>query len=139
MDHVGLLAVEMFCMSDGEILVNEVAPRVHNSGHLTIEGHVTSQFDQHLRAILGLPLGSTETVLPAVMVNLTGEEGYTGPVVYDGIEEVLAISGTAVHLYGKAETRPFRKMGHITITDRDLEGARSKARKVKDIIKVISE
>ena len=138
LDHVGLLAVEMFCMPDGEILVNEVAPRVHNSGHLTIEGHVTSQFDQHLRAILGLPLGSTETVLPAVMVNLTGEEGYTGPVVYDGIKEVMAIPGTAVHLYGKAETRPFRKMGHITITDKQLDEARSKARKVKDIIKVIS-
>ena len=138
LDHVGLLAVEMFCMPDGEILVNEVAPRVHNSGHLSIEGHVTSQFDQHLRAILGLPLGSTATVLPAVMVNLTGEEGYTGPVVYDGIEEVLAIPGTAVHLYGKAETRPFRKMGHITITDEKLDEARSKARKVKDIIKVIS-
>lgn len=138
LDHVGLLAVEMFCMPDGEILVNEVAPRVHNSGHLTIEGHVTSQFDQHLRAILDLPLGSTDTVLPAVMVNLTGEEGYTGPVVYDGIKEVLAIPGTAVHLYGKAETRPFRKMGHITITDEKLDTARSKARKVKDIIKVIS-
>ena len=125
-------------MPDGELLVNEVAPLVHYSGHLTIEGHVTSQFDQHLRAILGLPLGSTETVLPAVMVNLTGEDGYSGPVVYDGIEEVLAIPCTAVHLYGKAETRPFRKMGHITITDKDLEAARSKARKVKDIIKVIS-
>lgn len=138
LDHVGLLAVEMFCMPDGEILVNEVAPRVHNSGHLTIEGHATSQFDQHLRAILGLPLGSTETILPAVMVNLTGEDGYSGPVVYDGIEEVLAIPGTSVHLYGKAETRPFRKMGHITVTDKELSGARSKARKVKDIIKVIS-
>lgn len=138
LNHVGLLAVEMFCMPDGKILVNEAAPRVHNSGHLTIEGHVTSQFDQHLRAILGLPLGSTETVLPAVMVNLTGEVGYTGPVVYDGIREVMEIPGTAVHLYGKEETRPFRKMGHITITDRDLEVARKKARKVKDIIKVIS-
>lgn len=138
LDHVGLLAVEMFCMPDGELLVNEVAPRVHNSGHLSIEGHVTSQFDQHLRAILGLPLGSTETVLPAVMVNLTGEDGCSGPVVYDGIEEVLAIPGTAVHLYGKAETRPFRKMGHITITDKNLDNARAKARKVKDIIKVIS-
>ncbi len=138
MDHVGLLAVEMFCMPDGEILVNEVAPRVHNSGHLSIEGHVSSQFDQHLRAILGLPLGSTETVRPAVMVNLTGEEGYTGPVIYSGIEEVMAMPGIGVHLYGKAETRPFRKMGHITVTDKTLEGARTKARKVKDIIKVIS-
>lgn len=138
LDHVGLLAVEMFCMPNGDLLVNEVAPRVHNSGHLTIEGHVTSQFDQHLRAILGLPLGSTAKVLPAVMVNLTGEEGYSGPVVYDGIEEVLALPGTAVHLYGKAETRPFRKMGHITVTDTDLEAARIKARKVKDMIKVIS-
>ena len=139
LDHVGLLAVEMFCLSDGSLLVNEVAPRVHNSGHLSIEGHVTSQFDQHLRAVLGLPLGSTETVRPAVMVNLTGEDGYNGPVVYDGIEEVMALPGIAVHLYGKANTRPFRKMGHITITDKDLEKAREKARKVKDTIKVISK
>lgn len=138
LNHVGLLAVEMFCMPNGDILVNEIAPRVHNSGHLTIEGHVTSQFDQHLRAILGLPLGSTECIQPAVMVNLTGAEDYEGPVVYDGIEEVMAIPGCAVHLYGKAETRPFRKMGHITVTASELPEARRKARVVKETIKVVS-
>lgn len=134
----GILAVEMFLSQDGEILVNEVAPRVHNSGHLSIEGNLSSQFEQHLRAILDLPLGSSETIQPAVMVNLVGEEGCTGPVVYEGIEEIMALSGVYVHLYGKAETRPFRKMGHVTIIDPDLEAARAKARIVKEKIKVVS-
>ncbi len=136
---VGILAVEMFLTKDGMILINEVAPRVHNSGHLSIEGNISSQFEQHLRAILDLPLGSTETIQAAVMVNLVGEEGYEGPVYYEGIEEIMALSGVYVHLYGKAQTRSFRKMGHVTIIDPDLEEARAKARIVKEKIKVISQ
>lgn len=139
LNHVGLLAVEMFLTSDGNILVNEVAPRVHNSGHLTIEGNTTSQFDQHLRAILDLPLGDTAVRKPSVMINLTGEEGYHGPVFYEGIDKVMATPGVYVHLYGKAETRPFRKMGHITITADSLEEAKIKAKEVRDTIKVISK
>lgn len=139
LDHVGLLAVEMFLTSEGHLLVNEVAPRVHNSGHLTIEGNTTSQFDQHLRAILGLPLGNTAMRKPAVMVNLTGEKDHEGPVFYKGIEKVLKMPGTYIHLYGKTETRPFRKMGHITITADTMEEARRKAKDVKDTIQVISK
>lgn len=136
--HVGLLAVEMFLTKEGGILVNEVAPRVHNSGHLTIEGNITSQFDQHLRAILDLPLGDTAMVKPSVMVNLTGEEAHTGSVVYEGIEDLMSMSGVYIHLYGKAETRPFRKMGHVTITADKLKEARSLAKRVKSTIKVKS-
>ena len=139
LNHVGLLAVEMFLTSDGHILVNEVAPRVHNSGHLTIEGNTTSQFDQHLRAILDLPLGDTEVKKPSVMINLTGEEDYEGPVFYKGIEKVMSLPGVYVHLYGKAETRPFRKMGHITITAESLDEAKAKAKEVRDSIKVITK
>ncbi len=138
LNHVGLLAVEMFLTEKGDILVNEVAPRVHNSGHLTIEGNAVSQFEQHIRAILDLPLADTTIERPAVMINLTGEEGYEGPVLYKGIREVMALPGTHVHLYGKAQTRPFRKMGHITITAEKMEDARIMAKKVKDQIKVIS-
>ncbi len=139
LDHVGLLAVEMFLTKTGDILINEVAPRVHNSGHLSIEGNTTSQFEQHLRAVLDLPLGDTAVVKPSVMINLTGEEGYSGPVFYEGLETIMAVSGVYVHLYGKAETRPFRKMGHITVTANTLEEARTIAKKVKDTIKVISK
>ena len=135
---VGILAVEMFLTQSGELLINEVAPRVHNSGHLSIEGNICSQFEQHLRAILNLPLGDTQTIQPAVMVNLVGEENYSGPVKYQGIEKLMAMSGVYVHLYGKAETRPFRKMGHVTIIAPNLEEARSKAKIVKETIKVIS-
>jgi 5-(carboxyamino)imidazole ribonucleotide synthase len=135
---VGLLAVEMFVTRNGQVWINECAPRVHNSGHLTIEACVTSQFEQHLRAILGFPLGSTHLVRPAVMVNLTGEEGYSGPVYYDGADRVMAMEGAYIHLYGKTETRPYRKMGHVTITAETLEDAREKAMKVKEIIKVKS-
>lgn len=134
-DLCGLLAVELFLTRSGEILINEVAPRTHNSGHHTIESADTSQFEQHLRAILNLPLGDTRLLTPAVMVNLLGEPGHTGPAVYKGIEEALAIPGVHVHLYGKKETRPFRKMGHITVTDPDLEEAKRKAREVKAILK----
>lgn len=139
LDHVGLLAVEMFALRGGELLVNEVAPRVHNSGHLTIEGNVTSQFDQHLRAILDLPLGETEIVRPAVMINLNGAKDFEGPVHYENIEKLLKMEGCYVHLYGKAETRPFRKMGHVTITATSRENAREKAREVKNDIRVISK
>ncbi|TVQ14290.1 MAG: 5-(carboxyamino)imidazole ribonucleotide synthase [Bacteroidetes bacterium] len=135
---VGVLAVEMFVNQNGEIWINECAPRVHNSGHLTIEACITSQFEQHLRAILGFPLGSTQLIRPAVMVNLTGEEGFTGPVFYEGAEKMLATEGAYMHLYGKTETRPFRKMGHVTLTAETLEEAREKALKVKEILKVKS-
>jgi 5-(carboxyamino)imidazole ribonucleotide synthase len=135
---VGILAVEMFLTKNGDLLINEVAPRVHNSGHLSIEGNICSQFEQHLRAILNLPLGDTQTIQPAVMVNLVGEENHTGPVKYQGIEELMAMSGVYIHLYGKAETRPFRKMGHVTIIAPSLEQAREKAKIVKETIKVIS-
>lgn len=135
---VGTLAVEMFLTTDGQILVNEVAPRVHNSGHHTIEGNVTSQFEQHLRAILGMPLGNTHVKQPAVMVNLLGEDGHTGTAQYQGLAEVLALDGVAIHLYGKQITKPFRKMGHVTITDPDLQTARKRAKQVKETLKVIS-
>jgi 5-(carboxyamino)imidazole ribonucleotide synthase len=135
---VGILAVEMFYTKTGDLLVNEIAPRVHNSGHLSIEGNLSSQFEQHLRAILNLPLGSTETVKPAVMINLVGEANHTGPVKYQGIKEIMALSGVYVHLYGKAETRPFRKMGHVTVLANTLEEARDLAKVVKEKIKVIS-
>jgi 5-(carboxyamino)imidazole ribonucleotide synthase len=136
---VGILAVEMFITKSGKILVNEVAPRPHNSGHQSIEGNVTSQYEQHLRAILGLPLGSTEITLPSVMVNLLGEKGHEGEVVYEGLKECLAIDGVKVHLYGKKSTKPFRKMGHVTIIDKDIKSAMVKAEKVKNTLKVKSK
>jgi 5-(carboxyamino)imidazole ribonucleotide synthase len=135
---VGLAAVEMFVERDGTVLVNEIAPRPHNSGHQTIEASVTSQYEQHLRAILGLPLGSTETKSPSVMVNILGAEGYEGKARYEGIADVLALEGTTVHLYGKKFTKPFRKMGHVTILDKDIQGALRKARHVQQLLKVIA-
>ncbi|MFN8301162.1 MAG: 5-(carboxyamino)imidazole ribonucleotide synthase [Saprospiraceae bacterium] len=137
-DICGLLAVEMFLTEEGQILINEVAPRPHNSGHHTINSAPTSQFEQHLRAICGLPLGPTEQLCPAVMINLLGEPGYKGPVRYDGVEECLAIGGVHIHLYGKALTSPFRKMGHVTVTGQSLAEALDKARLVKEKLKVIS-
>jgi len=134
----GLLAVEMFLLKDGRLWVNEVAPRTHNSGHLTIQGNTTSQFEQHLRAILDLPLGSTRIVRPAVMVNLVGHEDHQGPVVYKGIEDLLSEEGVYPHIYGKKEMRPFRKMGHVTITSDSVEHAREKAEQIKKSIQVIS-
>ena len=136
---IGLLAVELFLTKQGEIWVNEVAPRPHNSGHYSIEASYTSQFEQHLRAILNLPLGSTESKVAGVMVNLVGAEGYAGDVIYEHIEDVLSLQGVTPHIYGKRQTRPFRKMGHITITHPDIEQARSSAQKVKETIKVISK
>ncbi|MCX8491505.1 MAG: 5-(carboxyamino)imidazole ribonucleotide synthase [Cyclobacteriaceae bacterium] len=135
---VGLLAVEMFVTKEGKILVNEIAPRPHNSGHQTIEANATSQYEQHLRAILDFPLGSTETYQPSAMVNLLGEEGYSGEAKYNGLEEVLRISSTHIHLYGKRMTKPFRKMGHVTIMDKDIESLKKKVNFVKQTLKVVA-
>jgi len=133
---VGLLAVEMFVTKDKQVLVNEIAPRPHNSGHHTIEANVTSQYEQHLRAILGLAPGRTDALVPAAMVNLLGEEGHTGVANYSGLEEILGVAGTHVHLYGKKMTKPFRKMGHVTITDHDVESLKKKIDFVKKTLKV---
>ncbi|MFM9826567.1 5-(carboxyamino)imidazole ribonucleotide synthase [Flavobacterium sp.] len=138
-DHVGLLAVEMFQTHTDEILVNEVAPRPHNSGHHTIEASYTSQFENHLRAILDLPLGNCESKVAGIMVNLVGSEGYSGNVVYENIEKIMAIDGVTPHIYGKKQTRPFRKMGHVTIVNQDMVTARKIAEEVKNSIKVISK
>jgi len=138
LNMVGLLAVEMFVTKDGEVLINEIAPRPHNSGHQTIEGNVTSQFEQHLRAILNLPLGSTQTIIPTAMVNLLGEDGYTGPAKYQGMGETVSKKGVHLHLYGKMVTKPFRKMGHVTITDHDLNKLKEIANFVKKTLKIIS-
>lgn len=135
---IGLLAVEMFVTRAGVVIVNEIAPRPHNSGHHTIEGNVTSQYEQHLRAILNIVPGTTTASGPAAMVNLLGEEGFTGPARYEGIGEVLAMSGVYVHLYGKKMTKPFRKMGHVTIVDPDIESLKKKANFVKHTLKVIA-
>lgn len=139
LDMVGLLAVELFLNKNGEVLINEIAPRAHNSGHQSIEGNFTSQFAQHLRAILNLPLGNTDIVLPSVMLNLLGEEDANGTAHYEGFEEILEEKGVYPHLYGKEQVKPFRKMGHITILDEDLDSAKIKARKIKSIVKVTSK
>ncbi len=138
-NHVGLLAVEMFQTVTDDILVNEVAPRPHNSGHYSIEASYTSQFENHIRAILNLPLGNTQSKAVGIMVNLVGEEGYSGQVVYKNIEKILDIDGVTPHIYGKRETRPFRKMGHVTIVNKNMSEARQIAEKVKNTIRVISE
>ncbi|OXA92111.1 5-(carboxyamino)imidazole ribonucleotide synthase [Flavobacterium hercynium] len=138
-NHVGLLAVEMFQTIEDEILVNEVAPRPHNSGHYSIEASYTSQFENHLRAILDLPLGNTESKVAGVMVNLVGAEGFSGDVVYENIETILGWDGVTPHIYGKKQTRPFRKMGHVTIVNENMTEARKIAEQVKNTIKVISQ
>ncbi len=138
-DFVGLLAVEMFQTKNDEILVNEVAPRPHNSGHYSIEASYTNQFEQHLRSILDLPLGNTDSKVAGIMVNLVGEEGFSGNVLYQNIEDILKIEGVTPHIYGKKQTRPFRKMGHVTIVNSDIDKAREIAQKVKEKIKVVSE
>ena len=138
MEHVGLLAVELFQTQDDDILVNEVAPRPHNSGHYSIESSYTNQFEQHIRAILGLPLGKTDSIVAGVMVNLVGAEGHTGDVVYENMDTILKMDGVTPHIYGKKQTRPFRKMGHVTIVDEDMSKARAMAQEVKEMIKVIS-
>lgn len=138
LDMEGILAVEFFIDSNGEVIVNEMAPRPHNSGHHTIESIITSQFEQHLRAILNLPLGSTKIKLPSVMINILGSEGYEGPVMYEGLTESLGIDGVKIHLYGKKIIKPYRKMGHVTILSTSLECAMKKAEKVKQLIKAKS-
>jgi len=137
--HVGLLAVEMFQTENDEILVNEVAPRPHNSGHYSIEASYTSQFENHLRAILDLPLGDTDSKVAGIMVNLVGEESFSGNVIYKNIEKILEWDGVTPHIYGKKQTRPFRKMGHVTIVNEDVNKARKIAEDVKNTIRVISE
>jgi 5-(carboxyamino)imidazole ribonucleotide synthase len=137
-DFVGLLAVELFLTKEGQLLVNEMAPRPHNSGHHTIEACSTSQYEQHLRSILSLPLGDTTLVQPAVMVNLLGAAGHEGPVHYKGLEEALQLPGVHVHLYGKSRTKPFRKMGHITVTNADLTIAKEYAREALRLVTVVS-
>ena len=136
--HVGLLAVEMFQTQEDTILVNEVAPRPHNSGHYSIEASYTNQFEQHLRCVLGLPLGITDSKVAGVMVNLVGAEGHTGDVVYEHIGDILGKYGVTPHIYGKKQTRPFRKMGHVTIVNENIERAREIAQQVKEKIRVIS-
>lgn len=138
-EHVGLLAVEMFQTQDDDILINEVAPRPHNSGHYSIEASYTSQFEQHLRAILNLPLGNTDSTVAGVMVNLVGAEGFSGNVVYENIESIMKLDGVTPHIYGKKQTRPFRKMGHVTIVNKDVAQARAIAEQVKNTIRVISK
>ncbi len=135
---VGLLAVEMFVTNAGHVLVNEIAPRPHNSGHQTIEANSTSQYEQHLRAIIGLPLGGTNLLTPCAMVNLLGEPNHSGPAKYEGFNAVMSVPGVHVHLYGKKLTKPFRKMGHVTIIDQDIESLKQKATFVKQTLKVIA-
>ena len=135
---VGILAVEMFLTNENKLLINEIAPRPHNSGHQTIEGNKISQYEQMLRAITGLPLGNTEITLPSVMLNLLGEKNYTGNAIYSGIENVLKMDGVHIHLYGKKITKPFRKMGHVTVTADTLDNAIQKAIYIQQQLKVIA-
>ena len=134
--HVGLLAIEMFLTKDNKILINEVAPRPHNSAHYSIEACENSQFQQHINSILDLKLGSCESNNNAIMVNLVGEKGYSGPVIYQGIEKAMEQSNVSVHIYGKSNTKPNRKMGHVTVTDENLKNGLKKAKSVKNLIKV---
>ena len=138
LDHVGLIAVELFCTHNHDVLVNEIAPRVHNSGHLTIESCITSQFEQHIRAIYDMPIGNVNQIFPSVMVNLVGENDHHGEAVYHNIDKAFDLDGVYPHLYGKKITKPNRKMGHLTIIDEKLEKAISKARILKNTIKIIS-
>jgi 5-(carboxyamino)imidazole ribonucleotide synthase len=135
---VGLLAVEMFLKKNGDVLVNEIAPRTHNSGHQSIESNATSQFEQHLRSIMNWPLGDTEIIQNSAMVNALGAEGYSGIAKYQGLEDILGVDGVHVHLYGKEMTKPFRKMGHITIADKNRDGLLEKINFVKSHFKIIS-
>jgi 5-(carboxyamino)imidazole ribonucleotide synthase len=135
---VGLLAVELFLTADGQLLVNEIAPRPHNSGHHTIECALTSQFEQHMRSVLNAPLGNTDLVSPGVMINLLGAPDYEGEAVYDGLQEVMQLKGVKVHLYGKQTTKPFRKMGHVTIFGDTLDIVKAKGRQVSETLRVIA-
>lgn len=137
-DLYGILSVEMFLTREGEILINEVAPRPHNSGHHTIESCITSQYEQHLRSLLDLPLGSTDIKSPSVMLNILGSQGREGLAIYEGLNDCLKVEGASLHLYGKKITRPFRKMGHVTILDTNIESAIDKARYIKQNLKVMT-
>ena len=138
LNYVGVMGVELFVTEKG-LLINEIAPRVHNSGHWTQNGCVIDQFEQHIRAVLNLPLGNTDLIVAGVMVNLVGAEGHTGQVHYNNIEKALSMKGVSPHIYGKKQTRPFRKMGHVTIVDQDINTARETAERVKQLITVISK
>lgn len=138
LDMVGILAVELFVTKSGEVLVNEIAPRPHNSGHHTIEANFTSQFEQHLRAVMNWPLGNPDLRCPAAMINLLGEDGFSGPVLIEGKEEALSEKGVYIHLYGKKLTKPFRKMGHVTILDENVETLKNRANRIKELIKIKS-
>lgn len=135
---IGILAVELFVTKEGEVLVNEIAPRPHNSGHHTIEANFTSQFEQHMRAVMNMPLGNPDLRMPAAMVNLLGEEGYSGDVLVEGLDEAMREKGVYVHLYGKKVTKPFRKMGHVTILDESVEHLKTRAIALKELIKIKS-
>lgn len=138
LDMVGILAVELFVTKSGEVLVNEIAPRPHNSGHHTIEANFTSQFEQHLRAVMNWPLGNPDLRCPAAMINLLGEDGFSGPAVVEGQEEAMAEKGVYIHLYGKKLTKPFRKMGHVTILDEHIPALKERAHRIKELIKIKS-
>lgn len=138
LNMTGILAVEFFLLDDDTLLVNEIAPRPHNSGHHTIECNYTSQFEQHLRSIFNLPLGNTDIILPGVMINLLGEPNYEGDAIYNGIEKCIALKGASIHLYGKKKTKPFRKMGHLTVINEDIEEAKKIARFIMEELKIIS-
>lgn len=138
LDMVGILAVEMFVTKTGEVLVNEIAPRPHNSGHHTIEANFTSQFEQHLRSVMNWPLGNPELRCPAAMINLLGEDGFSGSAIVEGKEEAMAEKGVYIHLYGKKLTKPFRKMGHVTILDENVESLKARAHRIKELIKIKS-
>lgn len=135
----GIFAVEMFVDKKGNVLVNETAPRVHNSGHHTIEAHYSSQFDMLWRVMLGYPLGNTDAVLPSIMVNIIGAGSYTGNVIYEGLDEVLKIENAFVHIYGKKQTKPGRKMGHVTILSKEKQDLLHKANIVKHTLKAKAE
>lgn len=135
---VGIFGVELFLAKDGSLLLNEIASRTHNSGHFTIEACITDQFEQHLRAVMDLPLGATDLLIPAVMVNLLGSPEEHGVPEVKGMREAMDIPGLSFHMYGKAETRPYRKMGHFTVVDRDVHKAREKARHARQLLQVVS-
>jgi len=139
LNNIGLLAIEMFLTQDNKILINEIAPRPHNSGHHTIECCHTSQFEQHLRSILNLPLGDTSIKIPGIMLNLVGENKVEGDVVYENLEEVMKLPGVAIHIYGKRKSRLNRKMGHITIANKNINDAIEISKEIKKIIKVTAK
>ena len=139
MNHVGLIVVELFLTTNGNIIVNEIAPRPHNSGHFTIEGTMTSQFEQHIRAILNLPLGSTKLICGGLMINLSGSENFTGNVHYENLDKIFKLEGVNLHLYGKKKVKPNRKMGQVTILNKSKSKAVEIKNNIKKTIKIISK